>query len=107
MKTNITFALGIIISTIFIGCTSPNTTQPANLTNTAEIHIVGEMRQVMREGKLDGVIRLDTLSHRANLYGLGPMAFLKGEIMILDGIAYRSMVQPDSSMVVDTSYAME
>lgn len=99
---NVTLTL-LLVSTI--GCSGTQLSeQPANSQN---VHIVGEMRQVMREGKLEGSIRLDTLKQREHLYGMGPLAYLKGEITVLDGVAYRSVVLPDSSMAVDTTYAME
>jgi len=100
-------SLGFLCSALFMSCTTPESTPIAKITEASEIRIVGEMRHVMREGKLDGVIRLDTLSERDHLYGLGPLAYLKGEIMIIDGVPYRSVVQPDSSMVVDTSFVMD
>lgn len=93
----------LLVSTI--GCSSPQLSEQA--AGSHDIQIVGEMRQVMREGKLDGTIRLDTLKQREHLYGLGPLAFLKGEIMVLDGVSYISTVTDDLSMVVDRSFDVE
>lgn len=45
----------VLLFASFIGCTSPDSTLPSNLNNSSDIRIVGEMRQVMRDGKLDGV----------------------------------------------------
>jgi acetolactate decarboxylase len=99
---NVTLTL-LLVSTI--GCSGTQLSeQPAD---SHDIHIVGEMRQVMREGKLEGSIRLDTLRQREHLYGLGPLAFLKGEIMIIDGESYISTVSDDSSMVVERTYEVE
>lgn len=61
--------------------------------------IVGEMRNVMWKGELAGVIKLDTLTKK-NLYGLGPIDYLKGEIMVLDGVAYSSAVIDSNRMLV-------
>jgi acetolactate decarboxylase len=97
----------IILSVLLslLGCQKSQENPPSSASS--DVFVVGEMRKVMREGILGGEIRLDTLSQREHLFGLGPMAFLKGEITILDGVAYRSRVNPDSSMTVDTTYAME
>jgi len=59
------------------------------------------MRDVMWNGELEGKIRLDTISNRKGLYGLGPESFLKGEITIKDGHFYISRVLSDTSMMVE------
>lgn len=61
--------------------------------------IVGEMRNVMWKGELARVIKLDTLT-KNNLYGLGPIDYLTGEIMVLDGVAYSSVVIDSNGMLV-------
>ncbi len=99
---NVTLTL-LLVSTI--GCSSPQLSEQP--TDSHDIYIVGEMRQVMREAKLEGSIRLDTLRQREHLYGLGPLAFLKGEIMIIDGESYISTVADDSSMVVERTDEVE
>ena len=43
---------------------------------------------------------MDTLGSKAPLYGLGPVAFMRGEIMLLEGEAYVSEVTSDTSMRV-------
>lgn len=97
-------ALSVLLFSI-VGCNNPET--PQGPVYSHDIKIVGEMRQVMREGKLEGTIRLDTLRQREHLYGLGPLAFLKGEIMVIDGESYVSTVADDSSMVVERSFGVE
>lgn len=51
-----------------------------------------------------GTIALDTIKEKSHLYGLGPMEYLSGELMILDGKSYSSVVK-DSGMVVSESYS--
>ena len=65
------------------------------------VRVVGEMRKVMWEGKLEGVIELDTIPAKENVYGLGPVEFLTGEILIMDGKSYVSTVTSDSTMKVE------
>lgn len=58
----------------------------------------------MWKGQLVGTINLDTLSNRTHLYGLGPVEYLSGEILIMDGIAYKSTVISDTTMKVEETY---
>jgi acetolactate decarboxylase len=57
----------------------------------------------MKGGELHGNIFIDTLQ-KEHLYGLGPMEFLQGELLISDGIAYRATIQDNSSVIVETSW---
>ncbi|MEJ8844330.1 acetolactate decarboxylase [Lacibacter sp. H375] len=92
-----TTLLGLTIL-IFMNCTT-KAQQPTN-----EVKIVGEMKNVMWKGKLYGNINLDTISNKANLYGLGPVEYLAGEILIIDGKSYKSTVTSDSTMKVEETY---
>ena len=70
---------------------------------TGKVHITGEMRNVMCKGKLEGNIYLDTIENKSNIVGLGPLEYLGGEIIVIDGKSYKSIVISDSSMeVVET-----
>lgn len=64
--------------------------------------VIGEMKNVMWKGELAGVIKLDTVSTKQNLYGLGPIEYLKGEIMMVDGVTYTSTVVDETKMLVKT-----
>jgi len=65
------------------------------------------MRSVMWDGELGGKIDLQTISDKENLYGLGPVEYLRGEIMILDGRAYKSTVTSDTTMKVEETYRIK
>ena len=69
--------------------------------------IVGAMKNVMRKGELFATIDLDTLSNKEHLYGLGPVEYLTGEIMIVDGKCYTSIVTGDTSMRVSETFALK
>ena len=70
---------------------------------TGKVHITGEMRNVMWKGQLEGNIHLDTIANKSNVVGLGPLEYLGGEIIVIDGKSYKSIVISDSSMeVVET-----
>jgi acetolactate decarboxylase len=82
-------------------CTSKK--QQSNST----VKVVGEMKNVMWKGQLYGTIDLDTISNKNNLYGLGPIENLAGEIMIIEGKSYKSTVLSDTSMIVEETYRMK
>ena len=60
-------------------------------TNTSSIKVVGEMRDVMWKGDLKGKIATDSLNNKET-YGIGPVEFLKGEIVVFDGQTFVSKV---------------
>lgn len=81
----------------------------ANITVMAQeschnVTIVGAMKNVMWKGQLYGTINLDTIANKRNLYGLGPVEYLAGELLIVNGKVYKSTVITDSTMKVEETY---
>ena len=74
---------------------------------TNNVRIVGEMRNVMWKGQLYGTINLDTIANKEHLYGLGPLEYLKGELMIFDGKAYQATVVSPTTIKVEESYKVK
>ncbi|WP_334058251.1 acetolactate decarboxylase [Polaribacter sp. P097] len=66
-----------------------------------EFYIVGQMKDVMWKGKLGPSIQLDTIKNTQGLYGLGPVSYLSGELLINDGQTYVSRVTSDTTMSVE------
>lgn len=98
IKMNLkTTLIGLAILTL------TNCTSKAQQT-THTVKIVGEMRNVMWKGQLYGSINLDTIANKTNLYGLGPVEYLAGEILIIDGKSYKSTVTSDTTMEVEETY---
>jgi acetolactate decarboxylase len=60
-------------------------------TNTSSIKVVGEMRDVMWKGDLKGKIATDSLNNKET-YGIGPIEFLKGEVVVFEGQTFVSKV---------------
>jgi acetolactate decarboxylase len=73
----------IFSALLFASCTKS--------TNTSSIKVVGEMRDVMWKGDLKGKIATDSLNNKET-YGLGPIEFLKGEIVVFEGQTFVSKV---------------
>lgn len=72
--------------------------QSAAVSRPQDPKIVGAMKDVMWNGRISGKIDLDAIPDKDHLYGLGPVEYLKGEILVLDGIGYVSEVVSDSTM---------
>jgi acetolactate decarboxylase len=70
----------------------------------SKVFVTGAMRNVMWKGELHGTIDLDSLQQAENLYGLGPVEFLAGEILILNGKSFVSRVLTDSTMSVTETF---
>ena len=66
--------------------------------------IVGAMKNVMWKGQLYGTINLDTIANKGSLYGLGPVEYLTGELLIVNGKTYKSTVITDSTMKVEETF---
>ena len=80
MLKNIIYIFSVLL---FVSCTKS--------TNTSSIKVVGEMRDVMWKGDLKGKIATDSLNNKET-YGLGPVEFLKGEIVLFEGQTFVSKV---------------
>lgn len=93
----------VLLLGIFIG----GSTSAAGQQAAHQVNIVGAMKNVMWKGQLAGNIKLDTISSKTHLYGLGPVEYLTGEILIVDGKCYRSTVISDTEMKVEETYALK
>lgn len=98
----------LVFGLLTIGLISCNSTQKEKNTNETEtypdIKIVGAMKNVMWKGELGSSIDLDTISDKKGLYGLGPVSYLTGELLINNGKSYISKVTSDSTMTVEKTF---
>ena len=78
-----------------------------NIPSDSSVKISGEMKNVMWKGELYGTIDIDTIKEKEHLYGLGPVEYLRGEIIIIDGIGYKSTVVNDSTMDVSETLKLK
>jgi acetolactate decarboxylase len=84
----------VILVAVLIGCK-----QQSNRSDHT-VQVAGAMRHVMWKGQLEGTIALDSLLG-GNYYGVGPLEFLRGELLMLNGRAFMSTVLSDSTMKVE------
>jgi acetolactate decarboxylase len=73
----------------------------------SNVHVIGAMKNVMWQGQLAGRIDLDTIANKSHLYGMGPVEYLAGEILVIDGKCYKSSVNPDSTIKMEESFAIK
>lgn len=98
----------MIALTILTGCqTNVQQGTTGKKISDNSVKIVGAMRNVMHEGQLYGTIDLDTLSNKQHIFGLGPLEYLSGEILILDGKGYKAIMVNDTTMQVYETFAMK
>jgi acetolactate decarboxylase len=71
------------------------------------VKVAGAMKNVMQKGQLFGTIALDTITNKQHLYGLGPLEYLTGELLIIDGKAYQSTVVSNSKMKVEEKFEVK
>ncbi len=69
-------------------------------SDNESVKVIGAMRDVMWKGELGSKIKIDTIQPHKGLYGIGPLAFLKGEILILNGNSYVSRITDDGEPIV-------
>lgn len=66
--------------------------------NNKGVRVVGALQNVMHKGQLEGNISLDSLSENG-YYGIGPLAGLRGEILLFDGVPYVSFIKTNAVAV--------
>lgn len=95
------FSSIMVVQLIMLSCS--HTLSNANkVVDDHELTVIGAMRDVMWNGKLEGNFFWDTVMDKESIYGIGPLSFLKGEVLIWDGIPFVSSVHPkDTSVLVE------
>jgi len=96
-KMNFKTIVLFLAASTFLNCSSNKQ------YTTNDVIVIGDMKNVMWQGQLYGNISLDTISNKTNIYGIGPVEYLSGEILVIDGKSYKSTVVSDTTMkVVET-----
>jgi alpha-acetolactate decarboxylase len=101
-----TFVIGLSVITL-IGCNSTGKKSETKIENQSTVQVVGAMKNVMWKGELAGTINLDTIKDKNGLYGIGPVEYLTGELLIIDGKSYVSTVTTDTTMDVKETYQVK
>ncbi|EDP97861.1 acetolactate decarboxylase [Kordia algicida OT-1] len=94
--------LGVLVISCVIGCNSSSKEKTATIYK--DVKIVSAMKNVMWKGELQGKINLDTIADKNGLYGIGPVSYLSGELLINNGNSYVSKVTSDTTMIVEKDF---
>ncbi|MEZ4756726.1 MAG: acetolactate decarboxylase [Flavobacteriales bacterium] len=70
------------------------------LAQNAPVIPTGAMRNTLFNGQLAGLIALDSIA-QPGMYGIGPLEFLRGELLLWDGTVFVSEVGQDGVMTVE------
>lgn len=106
--TKIKIGLSLSIFALLFSCQSNSSNQSeAAPQGSNALTIIGAMKNVMHKGELFAIIDIDTIKNKTHLYGLGPLEYLQGEIMIVDGKGYKSIVANDTTMQVTETMKMK
>lgn len=94
-----------LLTFALISCNSTSKEKNTEEVETySDIKVVGAMKNVMWKGELKSNIDLDTISNKNGLYGLGPVSYLTGELLINNGKSFVSKVISDSTMTVENTF---
>jgi len=79
--------------------------QGTNEEGAGLVQHYGVLREIMMELKLEANVDLADLSTNKNLYALGALEGLSGELMILDGKAYKTSIDEQGEKVTEHNLA--
>ncbi len=65
-----------------------------------QVTATGSMRATKWEGQLAGLVSMDSLA-LPGVYGIGPLEYLQGEILLLDGVCHVATVARDGSVQME------
>ena len=96
----------LVLSPSVAACAPPPPAGPTDtlaVPNGVWVRTAGTQRAVMMDNGLSAHIDLETLAAVPDLYAIGPVEGLRGEVTIYDGVPSVSSVQ-DGAVVVDDSF---
>ena len=70
------------------------------LSQNGPVTPTGAMRNTMFNGQLAGLIAMDSLAVQST-YGIGPLEYLRGELLVLDGTVFVSSTATEAGMAVE------
>jgi len=107
VRTGLTVCSCAVCGVLGIGGGSSNARcdEPTAVKGTGyELWFIGAQRETIINGKLAATLDLKTLADRPNLYGLGPIEQLRGEVTIVDRRPALARVAADGTVSVTPSF---
>ncbi|MBO3117187.1 acetolactate decarboxylase [Winogradskyella sp. DF17] len=71
-----------------------------------KVYVVGAMKDAMWKGELYPKVLLDTIDNKEGLYGIGPKSYMRGELMIINGKTYQSIIDDKNNLRVEEQYGL-
>lgn len=68
------------------------------------VNIIGKMKNVIQQKQFQGILDLKKIPEKSTLYGLGPIEFLTGEILIFHGKSYIATINKQNEILVEESF---
>ena len=95
----------MILSCLLLGCGTSGNESVARGSTTwdGEVRVYGELRAMMHEGQVGPNVDLATLLPAPDLYALGALANLAGEVTVVAGRAYLSYPAEDGTTRTETA----
>ncbi len=69
-----------------------------------KVEFAGALKNAMKKGDLTPKIKLSSLKNKENLYALGAIGYLKGEVQIFDSYPMNTFVNEDNKIEFDHTY---
>jgi acetolactate decarboxylase len=69
-----------------------------------KVYVVGAMKDAMWKGELYPKVLLDTIDNKEGLYGIGPKSYMRGELMIINGKTYQSIIDDKNNLRIEEQY---
>jgi len=95
----------VALSLLLLGCTGGGGDSVRKDVHRwdGEVLVYGALRAMIHDGQVGEMVALDTILPNPNLYALGALADLSGEITVVAGKAYLSYAVDDDSVRTDVS----
>jgi len=96
-KSKIIVLLLIILSLAW-SCTD---TAKVKSKTQNQVYVVGAMKDAMWKGELFPKVSIDTIENKEGLYGIGPKSYMRGELMVINGKTYQSIIDDKNNLRVE------
>lgn len=86
----------LVLNILFFGCSTKE--------SEYEIYHVGALKKVMKENNMIAHIHLDTIKNKQNLYALGALEDLEGEVTIFNGTPFISKSKDGENVSIHKNF---
>jgi acetolactate decarboxylase len=90
---------------LLLGCAATSNPPGASEPNSwdGQVHVHGALRAMFHEGQTGAMVSLDSVLPNPNLYAVGALADLAGEITVIGGLAYLTYPEETEATRTETT----